>query len=758
MTDGSVRLEVGARILGPDGFLLVTELGRHSVTVESSNGEGREVPYAELDGVRIRKGQAPPTTTALEPWWSGLPGPIRRDALDKLEVIQEILTGYRWGHPRLAQPGEPYLPVSDPGLSETQRCRAMARQLTFEQGADRQTLRRVQDGELRSTVVSGNTVQKWIRDWRDAGLRGLVDKRSTKGRQGFDALDERVRRIADDVFARFNGDDSKVNVKTIEADIRLQMKREGLKAVHLPQRLFHEYLSERHQALGRTTRAHRSRHLRRAASAHTSFPAMHPAHLALDATRADVLVWDEVHECPRSVEVLTVISVATRVVVALRVTPRSGNAVEAGLVLYDAMRPMSMLVEGTTVDDWRWCGVPESVDLSDVTIHRSPQRVIPPGQSLQSVQGVHHKPGVAPSSVRCDHGSVFLSDHFVGILRDLGVDLMLSRGSKPTDNPHVERWHETLQRAYQAIPGFKGRNVAERGRKVEGAGERLLTAGELEQHLRRFVALDYHRSWHEGLILPGAERKARLTPLEMWDAMMEVTGRIHVPQHPDLIYQFLPIRWLTIGHAGVEYKNLTYDAPVLDDFRDVRIGTFQDGTRKTPFHYDPRDVSRIWFRHPDTGRIHEVGWKARHLHDLPLSDFIRDRAIANIKARGGNAALKRDSAWRQIIDELGHLTSPTETAENRAKAYAARLRWEQAQRDHAEAAEMGAIAPEPHVANENDPQRAPAAEEQGETIRSEADTSADAVVIPLHRPEPPPTVPKYDPAAVWPDYDETRGE
>ncbi len=635
----------------------------------------------------------------------------------------------------------------------------MAKVLTYEQAANRVTPRRLADGELAKSSVSARTVDNWIRAWSAHGLRGLVDKRATRGNQGFEALDERVRRIADDVFIRFNGDDSKVNVKTIEAEIRLQMKHEGLEAIHLPQRLFQEYLSERHRALGRTTRAHRSRHLRRKASAHTSFPAMHPSHLALDATRADVLVWDEVHECPRSVEVLTVISVATRVVVALRVTPRSGNAVEAGLVLYDAMRPMSMLVEGTTVDDWRWCGVPETLDLSDVPIHRSPQRVIPPGQSLQSVQGIHYKPGVAPSSVRCDHGSVFLSDHFVGILRDLGVDLMLSRGSKPTDNPHVERWHETLQRAYQAIPGFKGRNVAERGRKVEGAGERLLTAGELEQHLRRFVALDYHRSWHEGLILPGAERKARLTPLEMWDAMMEVTGRIHVPQHPDLIYQFLPIRWLTIGHAGVEYKNLTYDAPVLDDFRDVRIGTFQDGTRKTPFHYDPRDVSRLWFRHPDTGRIHEVGWKARHLLDLPLSDFIRDRAIANIKARGGNAALKRDSGWRQIIDELGHLTSPTETAENRAKAYAARLRWEQAQRDHAEAAEMGAIAPEPHVAlNENDPQRAQAAEGQGETIRSEADTSADAVVIPLHRPEPPPTVPKYDPAAVWPDYDDIEGE
>jgi putative transposase len=729
VSDAKVSLDAGARLLGEDGYLLVTQLGRHSVVVESSTGERREVPYGEISGARVTDGQAPLAVSALEPWWSGLPEPIRREAIDKLEVVIEVLTGYRWGHQRLAQPGEPHPPFGCDDVSMHRRCVAMAKVLSFEQTTSRTVVRRLLDGEVATATVSARTIHNWIRTWRDEGLRGLVDKRATKGRQGFDALDERVRRIADDVFARFNGDDSKVNVKTIEAEIRLQMKHEGLEDVRLPQRLFQEYLSERHQALGRTTRAHRSRYLRRSASAHTSFAAMHPGHLALDATRADVLVWDEVHECPRSVEVLTVISVATRVIVALRVTPRSGNAVEAGLVLYDAMRPMSMLVDGTTVDDWRWCGVPESLDLSGVAIHRSPQRVIPPGQSLQSIQGVHYKPGVTPSSVRCDHGSVFLSEHFVGILRDLGVDLMLSRGSKPTDNPHVERWHETLQRAYQAIPGFKGRNVSERGRKVEAAGEQLLTAHELERHLRRFVALDYHRSWHQGLVLPGAEQQARLTPLEMWDAMMEVTGRIHVPQHPDLIYQFLPIRWLTIGHAGVEYKNLTYDAPVLDDFRDIRPGTFLVDSRKAPFHYDPRDVSRIWFRHPDTGRLHEIGWKARHLLDLPLSDFIRDRAIANIKARGGNRSLKADSAWRRIIDELGQLTSVEETAESRAKAYAARLRWEQAQRDHAEAAEA-----------------------------AELFDQSDGVVTPLRRRKPDEPMPGYDLDEEWPDYDELGGE
>ena len=42
---------------------------------------------------------------------------------------------------------------------------------------------------------------------------------------------------------------------------------------------------------------------------------------------------------------------------------------------------------------------------------------------------------------------------------------------------------------------------------------------------------------------------------------------------------------------------------------------------------------------------------------------------------------------RQIIDEIGELTTAPTTDEWRAKMSAAQLRWEQSQRDHAEVAE-----------------------------------------------------------------------
>jgi putative transposase len=686
MRDSRMRLEVGTRMLTERGYAVVTALAAHTARFRYSDGSEAEIPLGEIAGQQINGDTIQAHVPALEPWWSSLPESAKAEALLWQEVVNEIETGYRYGHERLALPGEPFFPFGSDATDRV-KCERMAELLTYEKQSDRKVARRISHGEIQSNSVSLRTVQYKLADSRKLGLRGLVSGNASRGTKGFNELDPRVRAIADGVFAEFDGDVSKVNIDTIDMRVRLEMKTRGIQDVHLPQRLWRQYLSHRSAELGANTRAHRSGKLRKRASGTSSFAAASPADLALDATRVDNLVWDPIARKARSVEVLTLISVSTRVVVGLCVTPRSATALEAGLVLWDAMRPLSMVVEGTTVHDWRWCGLPESIDFSNVAIHRSPNRIIPPGGSLQ---GEHLKPSVLPSSIRNDHGSIFTSDHFMALLDHFGIEVKLSQGKNPISNAHVERIHETYQRAYQQIPGYKGHNVSERGRRVEHRGDALLTAEELERHLRRFIALDYHQEWHQGLVLPGAP-EARLTPLEMWDAITAVTGRIDVPQSPDSIFQFLPQVWLTIGHAGVERKNMGYDAPVLDEFRHVAVGTFKPGTRKAPFFMDPRDVSRLWFSHPETGKVHEIPWRAKHLLDLPLTDVILDRALDSIQARGGNNVLKRGGAATKILEELGQLTSPEELARNRA--YAERLRYERSQRDFAEVVEFASRAP-----------------------------------------------------------------
>ncbi|MEI2650132.1 MAG: hypothetical protein V9G15_14235 [Dermatophilaceae bacterium] len=80
----------------------------------------------------------------------------------------------------------------------------------------------------------------------------------------------------------------------------------------------------------------------------------------------------------------------------------------------------------------------------------------------------------------------------------------------------------------------------ERGRFVGWVGfEPLGSWRELQQHLHRHIAIAYHRNRHGGVKIPGVE-DGNFTPLERHDMLHAITGRLLVPQHPDLIYSLLP--------------------------------------------------------------------------------------------------------------------------------------------------------------------------------------------------------------------------
>lgn len=680
----AVELFVGARVLMAVGPSVVVEMGRHGVTVKDALGENHFIRADQLALTGIEENGLDAIHLSLQPWWNGLEASTRGEARVRGEVVFEVLTGFADGHPLMARPGEPFPPFGEGyGFSLTRRIEAMARQLTVERRANRQVVRRVLAGELTGEPVSPSTIRAWIKAWQREGLRGLVDGRKTKGRQGFEVIDPRFVRIVDDELATFDGTRSKVSLVEIERRILVRLKREGIEDVDLPQRITQQYLSTRFAAIGRTTKQHKSASIRKN-SGRYNYPATHPGHFAVDVTRADNLVWDDVYQRVYSVEIITIISVPSRVVVACRVVPRSANALEVALALYDAIRPFSMIVEGTTIDDFRWCGIPASLDFGDnpVTAHASRVR------TSREVPGRHVKPGIAPVSLRADNGSIFLSESLRGLLLDWGVDLMPSRPGRPVDNNLVERWHDRLQAAYQSFAngaGFKGRAVHERGRFVGWVGfEPLGSWRELQQHLHRFIALDYHRNRHDGVKVPGVE-DGNYTPLERHDMLQTITGRVLVPQHPDLIFSLLPEKWLTPGNGGVEFRGLTYDGDILDGIRGVRPGTYRAKDAKVPFLFDPRDRSRLWHRSRLDDRIYELEWRDAHLLDAPLTDVVVDAARRLIRDRGGNGVVSRRNVAREIIAAITELTTAPTDEEWRSKLIRAAVRHDQALIDHGEA-------------------------------------------------------------------------
>lgn len=707
----TVELKVGERIIAPRGPAVVVEIGRHGVVVEHGLGQ-REFIRSDKLIAAPEGGSFDAIDVALEPWWSSLDDETREDVLFKLEVVLEILTGYRLGFAYLALPGEPFEPFGESfRASLTKRAEAMARQISFERSVDRKRLRRVQAGELASTQIKARTIQNWVNALLQRGLRGLVDGRKTRQIQGFDKLEPTYVRLVDEEVSRFTGEESAVRHDEVERRVLERLwKEHGLTDDHLPQRLAREYLSVRMNQLGRGTRAHKSRAHRRVASK-SSYAALHPGHLTTDFTRVDGFAVDEITGDPIPVECQTYMSMSSRVVLSLRIAPLGARALDAALGLFDALRPQSMVVDGTTLSDFRWCGVPDSIEWGTVPTAGRKRLVSGP----QTIDGEHHLPGVAPASLRTDNGSTYRSKDFRAVLHHWGIDHYPSRGRKPNDNPQQERaWDSWIQAALQAIPGYKGRCVYERGSVIIKSDTPLWPWYKLETYLRRWVALEYHRKPHDGLVLP-KNRKANVTPLAYHDHLMELCGRITVPQHPDLIFDFLPVVWLTPGHAGVKHARLWYDGDILEETRAVRPRTYRARDDKVPFIFDPRDASVIWHRSREDGRIHELRMRHAHVLDQPLNQYLHDLAVQQIRASGGNGAISRRRVKRDIITALGSIADTIDDAAERRRLSAAHIRWEQAQLDHSEVlAARATVAPDRTNVHPLPRRGAPASPDAGE--------------------------------------------
>jgi hypothetical protein len=94
--------------------------------------------------------------------------------------------------------------------------------------------------------------------------------------------------------------------------------------------------------------------------------------------------------------------------------PLSADGVDASLLLYDVCRPFSMLVEGTTISDRRWVGLPQQVDLSQIAVGEGIRTIAP---DFSSLQGEHYIPSVLPDALRSDRGSIFTSVHVRAVAR-----------------------------------------------------------------------------------------------------------------------------------------------------------------------------------------------------------------------------------------------------------------------------------------------------------------------------------------------------
>ncbi|GAA5513108.1 hypothetical protein Dcar01_01834 [Deinococcus carri] len=527
----------------------------------------------------------------------------RQAATTRLAHLREAITGFRSGYAELALPGEPR-DEYNPGLvGLTSRMRNKAEELE----------------------IGLRTLYRDKANYDKLGFIGLVDRRQIRPVNPTGRADHRLVAAIDQVI-QDQKDKTNVGYGKLRRDIVKLLGREhGEGEVKIPSiPTLNKLITER----SRGKYLNHSSKTRRGAASKPSTPyrrfeAQRPGeYVMIDSTPLDAFGMDPISLEWIPLQLVLAVDVYSRSILAWRIVHRD-KQVDAALMLYDIIRPKRFHPHIPESSRWSrtYVGVPENivVNLSETDLP----------------EGVMAVPVIRPENVIVDRGKIYMSAVFERACVILGINVQPARPRTGSDKSYVERMFNTIGSMFlQYVPGYKGPNVWSRGTPEQVEEEAFSFVDELEVYFADWVCSFWQKRWHPGLweeIAPGL----KLTPNERYEEGITRAGFVYVPRNVNLYYELLPVAWVTVDDAGLRFKNMLYDGPVLDPCRHRTSPYGGEHEGKWPVSCDPRDLSRLFFYDLDSRSWQPV----RRVHtmnpDRPFNDVTLGFVKSLILSRGG---------------------------------------------------------------------------------------------------------------------------
>jgi transposase InsO family protein len=518
--------------------------------------------------------------------------------------VREVLTGFKAGHQDGRGPGEPR-PEYHPAKPLKARYQAKADELG----------------------ITTRTVERWVAAYRESGEAGLADVRTLRGRGA--SVDPRWDEAVRLVLAEMVSDSTPTRSAVLrKAAARLdELHGAGVVPQPSPATAYRRLgeLARGTNAVSGSAKGRRSI-ADRPKGTYGRLRAMRPGEYAvMDTQDLDVFAMEPV-TCRWVRTQLTIAQdLFTRAVTGLRVTAVSTKAVDVAGILYQAVVPQQAPADWPDEACWAYHGVPQHL-------------VFTQDGRLPGV------PACPPETLVIDHGKAFLSAHVIGVCTRLGISIQPAQPKKPTDKPTCERFFRTLREGLiQHLPAYKGPDIYSRGEHVEDAA--FLFIHELEDIIREWIALIYHRSRQDGLAIPEWPH-LKLSPNEMYEAGVAKAGLLRIPAVPELAYEFFEVHPRTIQHYGVEVGGLRYNGPALDGYRNTDSPYGGRYAGKWPVRVNPDDVRWAYFQDPADDSWHRLEWE----HAAGLGTAFSGEAARYARQLAASDGRHPDPA--QALDEL----------------------------------------------------------------------------------------------------------
>lgn len=486
-----------------------------------------------------------------------IPIDVLREAQEMRDHIREAVTGFKSGEAGTAEKAEPQ-PQYDPQLSSLES--------------------RI---ENKSKELKLNRRQLWrlYSSFRDKGLYGLVDHRRLRTEQQAEQTNPTLVNAIREVV-RINAGKSTRSLSVLKREVKAHLTKIGEDPEeHMRSRpIFNRIARKILKGTGYldSARNHRN-YLNHPKKVYASFRAIRPGEFILiDASRFDVMAFDSAGEKIRY-RLLLALDLFSRAIVAWRFLEYEPKGVDATLLLYDVLHPLSMDEHWPKECIYPYVGIPETVivDLFDAD----------PDLRLSSI------PPLTPDTVVIDNGKIFLSSQFRDACESLAISIYLSTPYNPIDKSQIERAFRTAaEQLFSFMPGYLGNSPERRGKEADE--DAYYFVFEVDRLFGEWANL-YNQTPHTGLHHPMVPTIFH-TPVEMFDIGVQSTGYYHVPASKNMIFSLLRTVWRRINHYGVEINGIIYNHPDLIKYHN-QTSTIEGRKGKWPFKVDDRILSHIYF-------------------------------------------------------------------------------------------------------------------------------------------------------------------
>lgn len=495
--------------------------------------------------------------------------------------------------------------------------------------------------------MTERTIRRHVYAYRDKGVAGLIDRRSTKPTGTTGRVDPRVVSL---IEAELGGqtDKSTGTRSRVIANVTNEAKRQGLP---IPSRAtMYRTIAvlerNRHPFGDATTR--RSLANRPDRTFGRRSPARPGELMEMDSTPLDLMVLYPDGTTGRP-DLTILFDIATRTLSATMLRADATKSVDvAAFLLAKALTPLPMQ------PGW---------DAS-MTFSRS---ILPPGVLMDAdelADKIAARPIIQPESITVDRGKVYVGRTFLAACERLQISVVKSAPRTPTDKPHIERLFSAVNTLFvQHLAGYTGRSVTRRSK--DPSAEAVWTIQEVQNLLDQWVVAEWQNRPHPGLRHPAMPHKD-LTPNEMYAALAGVAPPVHVTFEPADYLELLPVTWRTVNPYGINFAGLRYDSPELHPLRGRTSGLKGVANGKWEVRYDPGRLNTIWLRDHTAGTWIEVPWTLAN-QAPPFSYDVLKAAQAALHRRDENNAARVLEGIYRIQTANAQLTAKERRAARRSQ-------------------------------------------------------------------------------------------